>query len=228
MPTESHSLNVLTLITEASPVVQAVMLVLLTFSIYGWMLIFTFKSRLSAAESSDNEFESMFSSSANLKLLAQRSFAAKSKASLGAIFADAFEYYDSLKKNGQFQTAELERVLRVSLQRKQQALESGLGALASIGSVSPYIGLFGTVWGIMNAFLGLSTDAQSSLSAVAPGIAEALIATALGLFAAIPAVLAYNHFTSKLTRLHQSRALVCDEIIGVFVNDQMQKSKDVA
>ena len=100
--------------------------------------------------------------------------------------------------------------------RQQQQLESGIATLASIGSVAPYVGLFGTVWGIMNAFLGLSQNEQASIATVAPGIAEALIATAMGLFAAIPAVLAYNHFTAKSSRLYDSRALFCDEMTGML------------
>lgn len=110
----------------------------------------------------------------------------------------------------------VERKLRVGLGRQQQLLESGLTTLASIGSVAPYIGLFGTVWGIMNAFLGLSQTEQATLASVAPGIAEALIATAMGLFAAIPAVLAYNHFTAKSSQLYDSRALFCDEMTGML------------
>ncbi|MFT5097753.1 MAG: biopolymer transport protein TolQ, partial [Psychrobacter okhotskensis] len=110
----------------------------------------------------------------------------------------------------------VERKLRVGLGRQQQLLESGLTTLASIGSVAPYVGLFGTVWGIMNAFLGLSQSEQATLATVAPGIAEALIATAMGLFAAIPAVLAYNHFTAKASRLYDSRALFCDEMTGML------------
>jgi biopolymer transport protein TolQ len=92
----------------------------------------------------------------------------------------------------------------------------GIATLASVGSVAPYVGLFGTVWGIMNAFLGLSQTQQATLASVAPGIAEALIATAMGLFAAIPAVLAYNHFTAKSNRLYESRALFCDEMTGML------------
>ncbi len=110
----------------------------------------------------------------------------------------------------------VERKLRVGLGRQQQLLESGITTLASIGSVAPYVGLFGTVWGIMNAFLGLSQTEQATLASVAPGIAEALIATAMGLFAAIPAVLAYNHFTAKSGQLYESRALFCDEMTGML------------
>ncbi|WP_351059596.1 MotA/TolQ/ExbB proton channel family protein, partial [Psychrobacter sp. TB20-MNA-CIBAN-0197] len=95
---------------------------------------------------------------------------------------------------------------------------------ASIGSVAPYVGLFGTVWGIMNAFLGLSQTEQATLASVAPGIAEALIATAMGLFAAIPAVLAYNHFTAKSSRLYDSRALFCDEMTGMLQRETSAQS----
>ena len=119
----------------------------------------------------------------------------------------------------------VERKLRVGLGRQQQLLESGLTTLASIGSVAPYVGLFGTVWGIMNAFLGLSQTEQATLASVAPGIAEALIATAMGLFAAIPAVLAFNHFTAKSARLYESRALFCDEMTGMLQRETSTESQ---
>lgn len=119
-----------------------------------------------------------------------------------------------------------ERILRVGLSRDQGHLEQGLGALASIGSVAPYVGLFGTVWGIMNAFIGLADVDQVTLAAVAPGIAEALIATAIGLFAAIPAVLAFNHFTSKGEALYSDRALFAEEMVALLQRQSVGAMQD--
>lgn len=121
-----------------------------------------------------------------------------------------------------------ERILRVGLSRDQSHLEYGLGTLASIGSVAPYIGLFGTVWGIMNAFIGLAAVDQVTLATVAPGIAEALIATAIGLFAAIPAVLAFNHFTSKSESVYSDRALFAEEMIALLQRQSVGSSQEDA
>ena len=218
MPETPSQINLLHLILDASLVVQGVMVLLLIASILCWMLIFSFSKRLRSAESEDAKFEQLFSGSVNYKLISQRA-RGLSNISLSAIFQDAYDHFNTnLIDNQQVDLKDqLERVLRVSLDRKQNSLESGLSSLASIGSVSPYIGLFGTVWGIMNAFLGLSLASQASLASVAPGIAEALIATAMGLFAAIPAVLAFNHFSARLERLHSTRALMCDEIAAALL-----------
>jgi biopolymer transport protein TolQ len=218
MPETPSQINLLHLILDASLVVQGVMVLLLIASILCWMLIFSFSKRLRSAESEDAKFEQLFSGSVNYKLISQRA-RGLSNISLSAIFQDAYDHFNTnLIDNKQVDLKDqLERVLRVSLDRKQNSLESGLSSLASIGSVSPYIGLFGTVWGIMNAFLGLSLASQASLASVAPGIAEALIATAMGLFAAIPAVLAFNHFSARLERLHSTRALMCDEIAAALL-----------
>lgn len=218
MPETPSQINLLHLILDASLVVQGVMVLLLIASILCWMLIFSFSKRLRSAESEDAKFEQLFSGSVNYKLISQRA-RGLSNISLSAIFQDAYDHFNTnLIENKQVDLKDqLERVLRVSLDRKQNSLESGLSSLASIGSVSPYIGLFGTVWGIMNAFLGLSLASQASLASVAPGIAEALIATAMGLFAAIPAVLAFNHFSARLERLHSTRALMCDEIAAALL-----------
>ena len=119
-----------------------------------------------------------------------------------------------------------ERILRVGLSRDQGHLEQGLGALASIGSVAPYVGLFGTVWGIMNAFIGLADVDQVTLATVAPGIAEALIATAIGLFAAIPAVLAFNHFTAKGETVYSDRALFAEEMVALLQRQSVGVTQD--
>ena len=214
-----ESLNIIELITQASLLVQIVMGLLLLASLLCWVMIFRLSSRLGTAKSFDEQFETWFWSGEDLAKLYQGVQNSPDRQGLEQIFYVGFSEYLKMHKKRQPKPDIIdgvERKLRVGLGRQQQVLESGLATLASIGSVAPYVGLFGTVWGIMNAFLGLSQTEQASLAAVAPGIAEALIATAMGLFAAIPAVLAYNHFTAKANRIYDSRALFCDEMTGML------------
>lgn len=214
-----ESLNIIELITQASLLVQIVMALLLLASLVCWVMIFRLSSRLGTARSFDEQFESWFWSGEDLAKLYQGVQNSPDRQGLEQIFYVGFSEYLKMHKKRQPKADIIdgvERKLRVGLGRQQQLLESGLALLASIGSVAPYVGLFGTVWGIMNAFLGLSQTETASLAAVAPGIAEALIATAMGLFAAIPAVLAYNHFTAKANRIYDSRALFCDEMTGML------------
>lgn len=214
-----ESLNIIELITQASLLVQIVMALLLLASLLCWVMIFRLSARLGTAKSFDAQFESWFWSGEDLAKLYQGVQNSPDRQGLEQVFYVGFSEYLKMHKKRQPKPDIIdgvERKLRVGLGRQQQLLESGLATLASIGSVAPYVGLFGTVWGIMNAFLGLSQTEQASLAAVAPGIAEALIATAMGLFAAIPAVLAYNHFTAKANRIYDSRALFCDEMTGML------------
>lgn len=215
----SDSINLISLITNASLLVQIVMGILLLASILCWVLIFRLSARLGTAKRQDQHFENWFWSGEDLAKLYQGIQNSPDRHGLANIFYVGFSEFLRMNKKRQPKDHIIdgvERKLRVGLGRQQQSLESGLAVLASIGSVSPYIGLFGTVWGIMNAFIGLSEASQVSLAAVAPGIAEALIATAMGLFAAIPAVLAYNHFTAKAAGIYDSRALFCDEMTGML------------
>ena len=222
MPAMNDSINLVSLILDASLLVQIVMGILLLASLICWVLIFRMSARLGSARRHDEMFESWFWAGDDLGKLYQGVQNSPDRQGLAHIFYVGYAEMLRLAKK-RFAPDDVidnvERKLRVGLGREQQVLESGLPVLASIGSVTPYIGLFGTVWGIMNAFLGLSQAEQVSLSAVAPGIAEALIATAMGLFAAIPAVLAYNHFTAKSAKLYDSRALFCDEITGMMARD---------
>ncbi|WP_131668996.1 protein TolQ [Psychrobacter pygoscelis] len=214
-----ESLNILELITGASLLVQIVMALLLLASLVCWVIIFRLSAKLGSAKSFDEQFESWFWSGEDLAKLYQGVQNSPDRQGLEQVFYVGFSEYLKMHKKRQPKSDIIdgvERKLRVGLGRQQQLLESGLATLASVGSVAPYVGLFGTVWGIMNAFLGLSQTEQASLAAVAPGIAEALIATAMGLFAAIPAVLAYNHFTAKANRIYDSRALFCDEMTGML------------
>lgn len=215
----SDSINLISLITNASLLVQIVMGILLLASILCWVLIFRLSARLGTAKRQDQHFENWFWSGEDLAKLYQGIQNSPDRHGLANIFYVGFSEFLRMNKKRQPKDHIIdgvERKLRVGLGRQQQSLESGLAVLASIGSVPPYIGLFGTVWGIMNAFIGLSEASQVSLAAVAPGIAEALIATAMGLFAAIPAVLAYNHFTAKAAGIYDSRALFCDEMTGML------------
>lgn len=223
------SLNISDLILQASPVVQLVMLVLLLSSLYSWYLIAKLNMGFKKAQAEDSHFQKIFWSGAQLNTLYNNAQLNSKRTGLEDIFYQGLGEFLKLKKRGAAteQTLEgTERILRVGLSRDQGGLEQGLGALASIGSVAPYVGLFGTVWGIMNAFIGLSEVAQVTLATVAPGIAEALIATAIGLFAAIPAVLAFNHFTAKGETIYSDRALFAEEMIALLQRQSVGETQD--
>jgi biopolymer transport protein TolQ len=202
----THDMSVLSLITGASVLVQLVMFGLLLCSLFSWYYIFVKIFTFRRATAQSESFEKEFWSGGDLNALYQR--AAKSRDSAGTmerLFESGFQEFTKLRKQpGQNIGAVMDgtrRAMRATYQREMEGLESHLSFLASVGSVSPYVGLFGTVWGIMNSFRGLAQVAQATLGTVAPGIAEALIATAMGLFAAIPAVVAYNRFAGDLNRL---------------------------
>ena len=213
------TLHVSDLILQASPVVQLVMLLLLFASLYSWFLIAKLHQSYKKAQADDEHFQKIFWSGAELNTLYNNAQLNSKRVGLEDIFYQGLGEYLKLKKRhaATQQTIEgTERILRVGLSRDQGNLEQGLGALASIGSVAPYVGLFGTVWGIMNAFIGLADVDQVTLATGAPGIAEALIATAIGLFAAIPAVLAFNHFTAKGEAVYSDRALFAEEMVALL------------
>jgi len=211
-------MSVIALITGASVLVQIVMLVLVLASVFSWYYIFLKIFTFQRAAQLADEFEKKFWSGADLNVLYQR--AAEKRSSVGSlerIFESGFREFIKLRKPGMDVGDVMDsvrRAMRATYQREMERLESHLTFLASVGSVSPYIGLFGTVWGIMNSFRGLANVAQATLGAVAPGIAEALIATAMGLFAAIPAVVAYNHFAGDINRI----ATRCDSFMEEFSN----------
>ena len=198
-------LSMITLISEASLIVKLVMLSLLAISLYSWLLIFRKREELSQAKTDADSFEDKFWSGNELNKLYE-DISSRPHASRGmeGIFEVGFKEFVRLKKSAPEQALVLEgaqRVMRVSLAREIDQLEMSLPFLATAGSTSPYIGLFGTVWGIMNSFRALGNVQQATLGMVAPGIAEALIATAMGLFAAIPAVIAYNRYSHEVERL---------------------------
>ena len=213
------SLHISDLILQASPVVQLVMLVLVLASLLSWYLIAKLHMTYKKAQQGDEHFQKVFWSGAELNTLYNNAQVNSKREGLEDIFYHGFGEFLKLKKSKAETTHTIdgtERILRVGLSRDQSRMEQGLGALASIGSVAPYIGLFGTVWGIMNAFIGLAQVEQVTLATVAPGIAEALIATAIGLFAAIPAVLAFNHYTSKGEEVYSDRALFAEEMVALL------------
>ena len=204
-PTVAHDMSVLSLITGASVLVQIVMLMLLLASVFSWYYIFLKVFTFRRANRLASEFEKSFWSGADLNELYQRAVAARDSAgSEERIFEAGFREFTKLRRPGMDVGDVMDgvrRAMRATYQREMERLESYLSFLASVGSVSPYVGLFGTVWGIMNSFRSLTNVSQATLAAVAPGIAEALIATAMGLFAAIPAVVAYNSFAGDINRL---------------------------
>ena len=193
------------LITDASLVVQIVMAILVLASLMSWALMFIKSSQLGSAARQLDKFEDRFWSGISLKKLYD-DLAHKSKQrGLEKIFFSGYHEYLRLYQNDKIthlpMVATAQRAMRVAESRELDRLEQNLSFLATVGSISTYIGLFGTVWGIMNSFISLGQMQQATLAVVAPGIAEALIATAVGLLAAIPAIIAYNRFSDKADRI---------------------------
>ncbi|KRP48202.1 biopolymer transport protein TolQ [Pseudomonas libanensis] len=184
------------LISDASLLVKAVMLTLLLASLLSWYLIIQRASVLRRLERQLNGFVQRFRAAPDLQALS-REIQQAGEGGIAPIFIAGVQEYQHLHNHDPAVLEGVERALQVAITEQEIELEKGLQFLATVGSVSPYIGLFGTVWGIMNSFIGLSQVQQATLSTVAPGIAEALIATAIGLFAAIPAVIAYNRFAAR-------------------------------
>lgn len=202
-------MNMIELFLKASWVVKLVMLILIGFSVTSWAIIFQRTRILNAALRDVQLFEDSFWSGIDLAQLYQQSETKRDEL-LGCeqIFHAGFKEFMRLLRAGNPAPEAIingaSRAMRIAMNREVETLETHIPFLGTVGSVSPYIGLFGTVWGIMNAFIALGAAKQATLQMVAPGIAEALIATAIGLFAAIPAVMAYNRLNSRVIRLEQS------------------------
>ena len=210
-------LSILTLITQASPVVQVVLAILILLSLMSWTVIFRKFFAVSRAQRQTDEFENRFWSGTELtKLLESANRNRESSGMEERIFAAGMNEFLKQQKSSGDAVNGVSRAMRAVFTREMDHLESGLPMLASIGSTSPYIGLFGTVWGIMNAFTGLSNLENASLAVVAPGIAEALVATAIGLFAAIPAVAAYNYFNNRVGRLSNRIDGFSEEFLNIL------------
>jgi len=198
-------LSILRLVIQASPVVQFVMLLLLGASLVSWSIIFRKRMMVARARSAADRFENNFWSGGDLTALYRAIEARGGATGMESIFEFGFREFARMRQQGG-QAADLllegsRRAMRVAQLKEIERLEHNLATLATVGSTSPYVGLFGTVWGIMSAFTSLSTVQQATLASVAPGIAEALVATAIGLFAAIPAVVAYNRYADQVSRL---------------------------
>lgn len=215
----NQDLSILQLVLGASWVVQLVMLLLLLVSITSWAAIFRKLFALRRVNALNDDFEREFWSGTSLNdLFSSAAQNAKTAGPMERIFASGMREYQKLRERRIADAGTLldgaRRAMRASYQRELDAVETNLSFLASVGSVSPYVGLFGTVWGIMHAFTGLGALQQVTLATVAPGIAEALVATALGLFAAIPAVVAYNRFARDIDRV----AIKLETFIEEFSN----------
>ncbi|MDM1768100.1 protein TolQ [Acinetobacter sp. 226-4] len=205
MQATMDQMSIWILISHASLLVKLVMLILVLASFYSWYLIIRHSLLLHRQEQLWKGFVHHFRQQKDLYVLQQDFQQPEQQQGVIGIFQHGFDEYQQLKVDKQLQATDVidgvERRLLSKISEEEEKLQQNLTFLATVGSVSPYIGLFGTVWGIMNAFIGLSTVEQATLNTVAPGIAEALIATAIGLFAAIPAVIAYNRFSARAEKL---------------------------
>ena len=214
----NQDLSIVSLIAHASLTVQLVIAALLLVSLASWSVIFSKFIALGRIRSRNEGFEQEFWSGKNLNDLYNSVSNRPDGAPLERIFASGMREFLKLREKRVVDSGQLldgaRRAMRASFQRELDAMESHLSFLASVGSVSPYVGLFGTIWGIMHAFVGLSNLTQVTLATVAPGIAEALVATAIGLFAAIPAVLAFNRFARQIDR----NAITLETFIEEFSN----------
>ena len=214
------NLSLAHLVAQASLPVQFIMLLLLLASVGSWAVIFAKRNLLARTRKAADDFENRFWSGGALTDLYESTRRNKEEEGLVPIFSAGFEEYTRQQQGGRIDPddimAAVQRQMRVAQVREVERLEGGLSLLATIGSVSPYVGLLGTVWGIMSAFIAIGNVKQASLAMVAPGIAEALIATAIGLFAAIPAVVAYNFFTRGVESLENRYMTFSDEMIGII------------
>jgi biopolymer transport protein TolQ len=213
----NQDLSITSLVLHASPVVQLVMAGLAITSFISWSVIFSKLFGLRRVRASNDDFEREFWSGRSLTDLNAAVASKANSAPMERLFASGMREFMKLREKRMDASAQLDgarRAMRASFQRELDVIESNLSFLASVGSVSPYVGLFGTVWGIMHAFVGLANMTQVTLATVAPGIAEALVATAIGLFAAIPAVVAYNRFARDIDRI----AITMETFIEEFSN----------
>lgn len=214
-------LSLWSLVTEASLLVQLVMLGLLGASVAAWAVIFNKRRLLRITHGQAEWFEDLFWSGGNLHDIYNEVMSdGGQRRGAPSLFKAGFEELRRQRAGGRATKADevvasVQRAMRVAMAREVERLEAGLALLATVGSVSPYVGLFGTVWGIMNAFIALGNVKQATLAMVAPGIAEALIATAMGLFAAIPAVIAYNLFTNRVDGLENRFQTFMEEFAGI-------------
>lgn len=223
-------MSLLSLVMNASIPVQLVMLLLLAASLVSWTIIFSKRRVLKHATASSDDFEADFWSGGDLNNLYRETIRQKGGSTgMASIFESGFREFSRISQQDDVEPAkmveECQRAMRVSQMREVDRLEQSLATLATIGSTSPYVGLFGTVWGIMNSFIGLAGQHTATIASVAPGIAEALIATAMGLFAAIPAVIAYNRYADKVVRLESRYDGFMEEFTSILQRHSRRKAK---
>ncbi|MAC91559.1 MAG: protein TolQ [Woeseiaceae bacterium] len=224
------NMSFINLILNASLIVQMVMLILVIASIASWSIIFNKNKLVKRIKSASDDFESNFWAGGDLASLYQSSKRNDNlKEGIASIFNAGFESFNRLSSkqtnNRDKMVEECSRAMRIVQMREVDKLEQSLATLASIGSISPYVGLFGTVIGIMNSFRALSGVQSATLAMVAPGIAEALVATAMGLFAAIPAVVAYNKFADSVTRLEIRYDSFSEEFTSILQKHELFKNE---
>jgi len=222
------NMSFLNLILNASFVVQLVMFSLLVASVASWSIIFTKQKLIKKIKAASDSFESNFWAGGDLTALYQTSNKNNDNdLGMAAIFRSGFQAFNRISTKPSVAkdkvVEECSRAMRVAQMREVDKLEQSLATLASIGSISPYVGLFGTVWGIINSFQGLSDATQATINAVAPGISEALVATALGLFAAIPAVVAYNRFASESDSQLQQSSIFGEELASILYRQTVKE-----
>jgi biopolymer transport protein TolQ len=215
-----EQLSVIHLISQASFLVQLVMLALVLASITSWVMIFQRTFFLRQVQKDLDDFEDHFWSGIDLRELYDELEREESLTGIENVFVSGFKEYLRLSETARDEPDAImqgvQRAMRIALTREEERLATHLAFLATVGSTSPYVGLFGTVWGIMNSFRSLANMTQATLASVAPGISEALIATAIGLFAAIPAVVAYNRFSAKVDALMKRHESFSDELTAIL------------
>jgi len=220
--------SIIDLFFQASLIVQMVMVILLIVSVLSWIVIFERYFNLNKIKSANKIFEDQFWSGEDLNELYDgiKEIPRDDLTGSRNVFKHGFSEFLRLSDGQKITIEDLESVnrsIRVSLAREEEALMTHLPFLANVGSVSPYVGLFGTVWGIINSFQGLSDATQATINAVAPGISEALVATALGLFAAIPAVVAYNRFASESDSQLQQSSIFGEELASILYRQTVKE-----
>ena len=222
-----NDISVLNLFLEAGMVVKTVMVILLIASLLTWIVIVERSNFYRKIKLINDSFLERFWSGEDLNLL-YNEIKDKKVPMYGAlsVFKSSFKEFLQIDQSNQITELDLEginRSMRVAIASDEEELNKHLPFLANVGSVSPYIGLLGTVWGIMTSFQGLSDATQATINAVAPGISEALVATAMGLFAAIPAVIAFNKYTSELETISQSTLIFSEELASIFYKQSIKK-----
>ena len=223
-------MSILSLVMDASFAVQVVLFILLAASFASWSIIFTKRRLIRRTKAASDDFEESFWSGGDLNTLYRAASRQKGGSSgMASIFESGFREFNRISQQGEVDSdkivEECRRAMRVSQMREVDRLEESLATLATIGSTSPYVGLFGTVWGIMNSFRALGNVQSATLAMVAPGIAEALVATAMGLFAAIPAVIAYNRYADKAARLEIRYDGFMEEFSSILQRHSRSKKK---